>query len=227
MPQTLFDKIWSEHVVLERQGMTLLHIDRHILHDLSSPPAYDMLNATGRRARNPELALATIDHMIPTQPGRTAETYAPSASFVREHRAGTSTHRIRLFDLDDPNQGIVHVIAPETGAVLPGVTLVCGDSHTCTDGALGALAFGVGSSEVAHVLATQTLWVRRPKTLGIEVRGKLGAHITAKDLALHIISSLSASVGNGHAVEYFGDTVRALPMRPRRSMTRVWAWLVG
>lgn len=218
MALTLFEKIWNEHVVLERNGMTLLHIDRHVLHDLSAPPAFDMLREGGHRTRNPELAIATIDHMIATHPGRVVRPDDPSASFIREHRIGTREAGIRLFDLDDPGQGIVHVVAPESGATLPGATLVCGDSHTCTNGGLGALAFGIGSSEVAHVLATQTLWIRRPRTLGVEVTGSLGPHITAKDLALHIIGALGAAAGNGHAVEYFGDAVRALPVEARLTL---------
>ncbi|MCA1972440.1 MAG: 3-isopropylmalate dehydratase, partial [Caenispirillum sp.] len=218
MPQTLFDKIWEAHVVERRDGVDLLHIDRHVLHELTTHQAFQRLAATGRPVRNPELTFAVPDHMVSSDPGRTEDTYAPAGPYVRTLRRNASDHGITLFDIDDPRQGIVHVVAPELGIALPGTTLVCGDSHTCTVGGLGALAFGIGTSDVEHVLATQTLALRKPKTLRVVLDGPLGPGVTAKDLILHVIATLGAGAGVGHAVEFAGPAVRALPVEGRLTL---------
>lgn len=216
MPGTLFDKIWDAHEIRRlADGRSLLHIDRHLVHEITSVAAFADLEASGRRVHNPGLTIATQDHIVPTRPGRTEETFAPARDFVVNLRRNAGTHGIRLFDLDDPYQGITHVIAPELGITLPGLTVVCADSHTCTNGALGALAFGIGSSEACHVLATQTLALAKPKTLRIEVSGGLAPGVTAKDLILHVIGATGVDGGAGHAVEYAGDTIRSLPVEAR------------
>lgn len=218
MPQTLFDKIWEAHVVERRDGVDLLHIDRHVLHELTTHQAFQRLAAAGRPVRNPELTFAVPDHMVSSDPGRTEDTYAPAGPYVRTLRRNAADHGITLFDIDDPRQGIVHVVAPELGIALPGTTLVCGDSHTCTVGGLGALAFGIGTSDVEHVLATQTLALRKPKTLRVVLDGPLGPGVTAKDLILHVIATLGAGAGVGHAVEFAGPVVRALPVEGRLTL---------
>ena len=216
MALTLFDKIWDEHVVREMpDGKTVLHIDRHILHDVTSPQAFEGLRLKGRGVRNPELTAATEDHIVATTPGRDETTYAPGEPFVNALRQSARQANIRLFGLGDAEQGIVHVISPELGIALPGATLACGDSHTCTVGAIGALAIGIGTSDVEHVLATQTLKLHKPRRMRIEISGTLGQGVTAKDAILHIIAAVGAAGGNGHAVEYAGAAVRALAIEAR------------
>ena len=168
--------------------------------------------------RNPELTFATQDHIIATLPGRTEETWPDAAPYVRALRQNAAENGIRLFDIDDPAQGIVHVIAPELGLALPGLTLVCGDSHTCTVGGLGALAFGIGTSEIEHVLATQTLALARPKEMRITLDGSLGPGVSAKDVILHVIGRLGAAAGVGHAVEFAGQAVREMPVEQRLTL---------
>jgi len=218
-PATLFDKIWREHVVAQMEdGSTLLHIDRHVLHDLTSPQAFSGLKQAGRRVRNPELTFATTDHLVATDPGRGDETVPGGADLIRAFRASSREWGITHFDVNDPRQGIVHVVAPELGIVLPGATLVCGDSHTCTTGAVGAVAFGIGTSEVEHVLATQTMIMRKPRTMRVRIDGRPGRGVTAKDIILHVIGRLGVAAATGHAVEYAGTTVAGLDMEARMTL---------
>ena len=218
-PSTLFDKIWRQHVVLEREdGQTLLYVDSHFLQD-GSAPAFEMLRQRGLRPRVPERAFATADHYVPTS-GRDLTLIAdPEKRAMAEAlQSDAAAAGIAFFGLDDPRQGIVHVVAPEQGMSRPGMLIVCGDSHTSTHGALGALAFGIGASEVAHVLATQTLWQRKPQTLRITVDGRLGPGVTAKDLILAIIAQISAAGATGCAVEYAGEAVEALSIEARMTL---------
>ena len=216
---TLFDKIWDGHVVADLgEGWNLLHIDRQLLHDLSGSRALEQLEEEGLTVREPSMAFATADHAVSTAPGRTQATYAPGKALYDGLRDRSAAAGIAFFGLNQDGQGIVHVMGPELGIVLPGVTLICGDSHTCTNGALGALAFGVGSSELVHGLATQTLRQRRPKRLRITIEGACGPGVGPKDLILHIIGRFGAAAGNGHAVEYAGGTVRAMSMEQRMTL---------
>lgn len=216
MARTLFDKVWEAHVVKNLgDGWALLHIDRHLLHDLSGAPALSEIGARKLPLHNPELAFATPDHVVSSAPGRTGQTYPLGGMLWAGLKKGTEAGGVRLFDIGQPGQGIVHVMGPELGIVLPGVTLVCGDSHTCTNGGLGALAFGIGSSEIVHVLATQTLRQQKPKRMRIRFEGELKAGVSAKDLILHAIGRLGASAGVGYAVEFAGSAVRAMPIEGR------------
>ena len=216
--QTLFDKIWQRHVVAtDPGGRALLYIDRHLLHD-GSFHAFAQLRDTGRSVRRPDLAFATADHYVPTvnRPGvPMEERFRSKIDTLAEN---TGLHKIVHFPLGDARRGIVHVVGPEQGITLPGVTLVCGDSHTSTHGALGALAFGIGASEVGHVLATQTLWQKRPRQMRIDVSGRLGAGITAKALILAIIAKIGTGAGAGHAFEYSGEAIRALGIEGRLTL---------
>ena len=216
MARTLVEKLWEAHVVRELgDGWDLLHVDRHLLHDLSGPPALGELHRRRLEIRNPELTFAVSDHAISSAPGRNA---APGELGARLHgalKSRAAATGIRFFDLGEPGQGIVHVTGPELGLVLPGLTLICGDSHTCTNGALGALAFGVGTSESAHALATQTVRQRRLKQLRVRCDGALARGVTAKDLILHTIAALGAAAGAGHAVEFAGAAIRTMPIEGR------------
>jgi 3-isopropylmalate/(R)-2-methylmalate dehydratase large subunit len=219
MARTLFDKIWDAHVVRELgDGWALLHIDRHLLHDLSGPPALAEVTARGLPLHDPELVFATPDHAMSSQPGRNGLTYVPGGKLWTALRERTRAAGVRFFDLGQPGQGIVHVMGPELGIVLPGLTVICGDSHTCTNGGLGAMAFGVGSSESTHALATQTLRQQKPMQMRIRIEGALRAGVTAKDLALHIIGKLGAAAGTGYAIEYAGATVEALDVESRLTL---------
>ena len=219
MPRTLFDKLWDAHVVRELgEGWALLHIDRHLLHDLSGPPALAEVAARGLPLHDPELVFATPDHAMSSQPGRHGLTYAPGGRLWNALRDRTLAMGVRLFDLGQPGQGIVHVMGPELGIVLPGLTVICGDSHTCTNGGLGALAFGVGSSESTHALATQTLRQQKPRQLRIRCEGTLRAGVTAKDLALHIIGRFGAAAGVGCAIEFAGPAVEAMEVEGRLTL---------
>ena len=214
--KTLFDKIWDRHVVADLgQGLSLIYIDRHLLHDLSGARALEEVRELGHAVRRPELAFATPDHTVSTAPGRDDASSERSAKYVPSLRQGCQRSGIRLFDINDASQGIVHVIGPELGLSLPGTTLVCGDSHTCTHGGMGALAWGIGSTEVAHVLATQTIVQRRPKRMRVRCEGRLGAGVEAKDLILYLIGKLGTAAGTGHAVEFAGAAIRALPIEGR------------
>ena len=218
-PQTLFDKIWTAHLVREEPGQpSLLYIDRHLVHEVTSPQAFEGLRLAGRRVRRPDLTFATMDHNIPTT-GRGLPIKDPiAARQVRTLEDNCRDFEITLFDLNSPFQGIVHVIGPELGLTLPGVTLVCGDSHTSTHGAFGALAFGIGTSEVEHVLATQCLLQDRPRTLLVRVEGKRPYGVEAKDIILSIIGRIGTSGGAGSVIEYAGQTIRDLTMEERMTV---------
>lgn len=214
--QTLLDKIWAQHVIADLgNGMALLHIDRHIMHDLGAPKGLAEVERQGRKVRNPELVFATPDHAISSAPGRGDDTNPIAGRFLRELRRRATDNGIRFFDLGQEGQGIVHVVGPELGISLPGLTIVCGDSHTCTHGGLGAVAFGIGSSELTHVLATQTLVQRKPKRMRVRFEGTAGAGVTPKDMILSLIGRIGAAAGTGFAVEYAGSAIRALPLEGR------------
>ncbi len=218
----MLDKIWDAHAIAARgDGQALLAIDRHYVHE-GSFHAFGMLDHAARRLRRPDLTFAVADHYAPSspRPGPVPDfTIDPElAGMMAQLRTNAAGHGIPLFDLDDPRQGIVHVAMPEQGLTLPGLTIVCGDSHTSTHGAFGALGFGIGASEVSHVLATQTLWQRRPRTLQVWVDGALGPHVAAKDLILAIIARLGAGGATGHVIEYAGPAIRALGMEARMTV---------
>ena len=216
MPRTLFDKLWDAHVIKDLDdGWALLHIDRHLLHDLSGAPALADMATRGLPLHNPELAFATPDHVVSSAPGRTGETFAPGAILWAGLKRGAEKAGVRYFDLGQTGQGIVHVMGPELGIVLPGTTVVCGDSHTCTNGAIGALAFGIGSSESVHVLATQTLRQQKPKCMRVRFEGSMASGVAPKDLILHLIGHLGAAAGVGYAIEYAGSAIRAMSVEGR------------
>lgn len=216
MARTLFEKIWDAHVIRDLgEGWALLHIDRHLLHDLSGPPALAEVARRGFAVRNPELVFATPDHAVSSAPGRDAKTFGLGGKLHASLQKLSGAAGIRFFDLGEVGQGIVHVMGPELGLVLPGSTLICGDSHTCTNGGLGALAFGVGTSESTHALATQTLRQRKPKLMRLRFEGEMGRGVTPKDLILHVIGTLGAAAASGYAVEYAGPTIAAMPIEGR------------
>ena len=218
-PRTLFDKLWDSHLVADLgDGWSLLHIDRHLLHDLSGGRALGDVLARKLPVPNPELAFATPDHAVSSAPDRERHGFPAGERLRASLREQAAATGIRFFDLGQIGQGIVHVMGPELGIALPGVTLICGDSHTCTNGGLGALAFGVGSSELTHALATQTLRQRRPKRMRVRFEGAPGRGITAKDLALHMIGRLGAAAGTGYAVEYAGSAIRAMGIEGRMTI---------
>ncbi|MFM9057996.1 MAG: 3-isopropylmalate dehydratase large subunit [Planctomycetaceae bacterium] len=218
-PRTLLDKIWDDHVVCSPAGeLPLIYIDRHLVHEVTSPQAFEGLRIAGRRVRRPEATFATPDHNVPTTDRRLPIADPVSKQQIDTLRANCREFGIRLYDLDDVDQGIVHVIGPELGITQPGMTIVCGDSHTATHGAMGALAFGIGTSEVEHVLATQTLRQAKPKSLEVRVDGRLPPGVTAKDLVLHVIGRLSTEGGTGHVIEYTGEAVRGLGMEERMTV---------
>jgi 3-isopropylmalate/(R)-2-methylmalate dehydratase large subunit len=217
--RTLFDKLWDAHVVRDLgDGWALLHIDRHLLHDLSGPPALADVMRRNLPLHDPELVFSTPDHAVSSRPGRVATTFPLGGKLHAELKARSLQAGVRMFDLGQPGQGIVHVMGPELGIVLPGLTVICGDSHTCTNGGLGALAFGVGSSESTHALATQTLRMKKPGVLQIRCEGRLPAGVTAKDLALYIIGRLGAAAGVGSVIEYCGPAVEALDVEERLTL---------
>ncbi len=219
MGKALFDKIWDSHVVKDLgNGFVLLHIDRLLLHDLSGARALNDVAGKGYTPAEPRLVFATPDHAISTRPGRTDDTFPPGAPLLRGLRTNTAKFGIRLFDIGQDGNGIVHIVGPEQGLSIPGATLVCGDSHTCTHGGMGALAFGIGSSELEHVLATQTMIQRKPRRLRVHFEGKAPPGVTAKDMILHLIGDVGTAAGTGHAVEYAGAAVRALPIEARLTL---------
>jgi 3-isopropylmalate/(R)-2-methylmalate dehydratase large subunit len=221
MPQTLFDKIWSTHVVGESAGQSILYIDRHLIHEVTTPQAFDGLRLNGRKVRRPDLTLAVIDHIVPTvnQTGPVADPIA--AKMLAALQKNAPAFGIDLFNVGDPRNGIVHVVAPEQGATQPGMTIVCGDSHTATHGAFGALAFGIGTSEVEHVFATQTLLQNRPKTLLVRVQGKLPVGVYAKDVILGLIGQIGIGGGTGHVIEYAGEAISAMSMEERMTVSNM------
>jgi 3-isopropylmalate/(R)-2-methylmalate dehydratase large subunit len=219
MAQTLFERIWDAHLVATPSGRSpILYIDLHLVHEVTSPQAFDGLRASGRGVRQPLRTVATVDHNVPTEPRGTPITDVIAAKQISALQANCAEFGVRLFDINSPEQGIVHVIGPELGLTQPGMTIVCGDSHTSTHGAFGALAFGIGTSEVEHVLATQCLVQKKPKTMKIDVRGRLADGVTAKDLALGIIGKIGTDGATGHVIEYAGLAVRALSMEGRMTL---------
>ncbi|MGJ8669282.1 MAG: 3-isopropylmalate dehydratase large subunit [Oceanococcus sp.] len=219
-PQTLFEKIWNQHKIIEDEdGSSLILIDRIFLHERTGAVALESLSDAGRPIKTPSSVFCTMDHIVDTTAGRNDDTRMPSGGdFIRATRQAANNSGIRLFDLDDPQQGIVHVISPELGIVLPGLTLVCPDSHTCTQGALGALAWGIGSSEAEHALATQTLRLNKPKTMRVNFEGTLPEGVTAKDMILHLIGQYGASGGSGYVLEFAGSAVRDLAIEARMTL---------
>ena len=223
-PRTMFAKLWDEHVVATlADDIDLLYVDRHFLHDLSGPFSMRSLEKRHLSVRRPDLTWAVPDHGVSTEPGRTAGSSEASAKLLPLFRSSSEELGVRLFDLDADEQGIVHVVGPEQGLSLPGTTIVCGDSHTCTQGGIGALAWGIGNTEVTQVLATQTLSVQRPRTMLVEVTGALAPHVVAKDLVLSLIARDGADGGTGFAIEYGGDTVRALSVEGRLTLCNLSA----
>ncbi|MFP3883177.1 MAG: 3-isopropylmalate dehydratase large subunit [Actinomycetota bacterium] len=215
--RTLFEKIWDDHVVTG-EDPALLYVDLHLVHEVTSPQAFSGLEQNGRKVRRPDLTLATVDHAIPTT-GRALGIRDPQSKKQVDYlKSNTEKYGIPFYGLDDPRQGIVHVVGPENGHTQPGKVIVCGDSHTSTHGAFGALAFGIGTSEVEHVLATQTLWQKKPKTMAVEFDGQLPPGVTAKDLILGMISQLGVGGGQGHVIEYRGKAIRGLTMEERMTV---------
>jgi len=215
--RTLFEKVWDAHVVAEEpESPAVLHIDLHLVHEVTSPQAFSELAARGLRVRRPDLTLATMDHSTPTTPLVAMD--AAASEQLERLRRNCAEHGVTLYELGSARQGIVHVIGPELGLTHPGMTVVCGDSHTSTHGAFGALAFGIGTSEVAQVLATQCLLARRPRTLEVRIDGRLGPGVTAKDVILALIAKIGAGGANGHVIEYRGDAIRALDMEGRMTV---------
>jgi 3-isopropylmalate/(R)-2-methylmalate dehydratase large subunit len=245
MPKTLFDKIWDSHLVARRaDGRDLIYIDRHVLHELHAPHAFEQLQKQERPVRRPDLTFSMQDHTVATKPGRDDNTNPSGAAFLKAMREGSKRNGIRIFDIGDPEQGISHVVAPELGMVLPGATHAVPDSHASTVGGLGALAFGCGTSELAHILATQVMALKRPKRLCIRLDGMLAPHVSAKDVALRIIAALGVSGARGHVVEYAGSAVDAMLIEQRMTLCnlniemggrsgfvapdeRAFAWIAG
>lgn len=218
-PQTLYQKIWNNHVVhAQEDGVCVLYIDRHLVHEVTSPQAFEGLRMTGRKLRRPDLTLAVADHNVPTTDRANGIAEEDSRIQVETLSANCAEFGVRLFDMMDRRQGIVHIIGPEQGFTLPGATIVCGDSHTSTHGAFGALAFGIGTSEVEHVMATQTLLMRPSKTLQIHVDDALPVGVGAKDLILHVIGTIGTAGGTGHVIEYTGRAFTDLSMEGRMSV---------
>ncbi|XXM74426.1 3-isopropylmalate dehydratase large subunit [Lysinibacillus sphaericus] len=216
--KNIIEKIWKKHIVHEEKGKPdLLYIDLHLVHEVTSPQAFEGLRLKGRKVRRPELTYATMDHNVPTR-----ERHIVRDEIARLQmdtlKKNCEEFNVELSDIHHPDQGIVHVIGPELGLTQPGKTIVCGDSHTSTHGAFGALAFGIGTSEVEHVLATQTLWQSKPKTLEVEVTGELGFGVSAKDVILHIISAYGVGFGTGYVIEFTGDVIRNLTMEERMTV---------
>jgi 3-isopropylmalate/(R)-2-methylmalate dehydratase large subunit len=221
-PRTLFDKIWASHVVdVLTDGTVILYIDRHLVHEVSSPQAFEALRAAGRRVRRPEATVAVPDHNVPTtaRDGGSAAIVDPQSRLqVMTLEENAAFFGVRLIGMQDRRQGIVHVFGPEQGISLPGMTIVCGDSHTSTHGALGALAFGIGTTEVEHVLVTQTLLQKPARNMRVEITGRLGQWVSAKDLILSLIGRIGAAGGSGHVIEYCGEAVGALDMAGRMTL---------
>jgi 3-isopropylmalate/(R)-2-methylmalate dehydratase large subunit len=221
MPKTLFEKIWDSHLVLEEEkGPSLLYIDRHLIHEVTSPQAFEGLRLNKRKVRRPDLTIATEDHNVPTSNRSLPIIDQISSIQIKTLEKNCKDFGIQLFGINNPNQGIVHVIGPQLGITLPGSTIVCGDSHTSTQGAFGALAFGIGTSEVEHVLATQTIWMEKPKPFEIRVEGKRKnpLAVTAKDIILSIIRRIGTAGGVGTVIEYRGEAISELSMEQRMTI---------
>jgi len=219
MARTLFDKIWDFHCVGQRaDGRDLIYIDRHVLHELHAHHAFAQLEKQNRPVHRPNLTFAVQDHTVATKPGRDDATNPSGTAFIKAMREGCRKNGIRLFDIDDPEQGISHVVAPELGIVLPGATHAVPDSHASTVGGVGALAFGCGTSELGHILATQVMALKRPKRMRARLDGRLGAHVSAKDVALRLIAELGVAGARGYTVEYAGSAARAMPIEQRMTL---------
>lgn len=217
-PKNIIEKIWEQHVVHREEGKPdLLYIDLHLVHEVTSPQAFEGLRLSGRKVRQPNRTFATMDHNVPTR-DRSVIKDEVSKKQIETLQTNCEEFGVPLAGINSPDNGIVHVIGPELGLTQPGKTIVCGDSHTSTHGAFGALAFGIGTSEVEHVLATQTLWQARPKTLNLKVNGQLGTGVTAKDLILYIIGKFGVKFGTGYVVEYTGEVIRSLSMEERMTV---------
>ncbi|MCC6237255.1 MAG: 3-isopropylmalate dehydratase large subunit [Dehalococcoidia bacterium] len=218
-PKTIIEKIWDQHVVREEAGQPdLLYVDLHLVHEVTSPQAFESMRLQNRKVRRPDLTFATVDHNVPTINRDLPNPDPLSDQQIRVLRENCHATGIPLFDIFNINQGIVHVIGPEQGLTQPGMTIVCGDSHTSTHGAMGALAFGIGTSEVEHVLATQTLPQLKPKTMSVEVTGTLSPGVTAKDVILEILQTIGVDGGIGHVIEYRGEVIRSLSMEGRMTI---------
>jgi 3-isopropylmalate/(R)-2-methylmalate dehydratase large subunit len=220
-PKTLFEKVWHQHLVAEPAGEpSILYIDLHLVHEVTSPQAFEGLRLAGRKLRRPDRTVATVDHNVPTSSieDRLHIVDQIASKQIEALRKNCADFGVELFDVQSPNQGIVHIIGPELGLTKPGMTIVCGDSHTSTHGAFGALAFGIGTSEVEHVMATQTLPQDKPKTFRINVEGALPIGVTAKDIVLHIIGEIGTAGATGHVIEYAGSAIRALSMEGRMTI---------
>ena len=218
--KTLFDKVWEKHVITGNEGEAqLLYIDLHLIHEVTSPQAFSGLRIAERKVRRPDLTFGTMDHNTPTiMEDRYNIVDETSKAQLDALKKNCKEFGIELADMFNERNGIVHMVGPELGLTLPGKTVVCGDSHTATHGAFGAIAFGIGTSEVEHVLATQTLWQKKPKTMGIEISGKLQKGVYAKDIILHLIKTYGIALGNGYAFEFFGDTIKSLSMEERMTI---------
>jgi 3-isopropylmalate/(R)-2-methylmalate dehydratase large subunit len=220
-PKTLFEKVWQQHLVAEPAGEpSILYIDLHLVHEVTSPQAFDGLRMTGRKLRRPDRTIATVDHNVPTSSveDRLHIVDQIASKQIEALRKNCADFGVELYDVQSPNQGIVHIIGPELGLTKPGMTIVCGDSHTSTHGAFGALAFGIGTSEVEHVMATQTLPQDKPKTFRINIEGTLPIGVTAKDIVLHIIGQIGTAGATGHVIEYAGSAIRGLSMEGRMTI---------
>ncbi|AOV08942.1 3-isopropylmalate dehydratase large subunit [Sporosarcina ureilytica] len=218
MPKTIIEKIWNKHIVHEEQGKPdLLYIDLHLLHEVTSPQAFEGLRLANRKVRRPDLCFATMDHNVPTR-NLPVISDPIAKKQVTTLQKNCDEFGVPLANMDHPDQGIVHIIGPELGLTQPGKTIVCGDSHTSTHGAFGAIAFGIGTSEVEHVLSTQTLWQARPKTMEVRINGELGFGVTAKDIILAIIAKFGIDMGTGHIIEYTGEAIRNLSMEERMTV---------
>jgi 3-isopropylmalate/(R)-2-methylmalate dehydratase large subunit len=225
---TLFDKIWDSHVVGQREdGRVLVYMDRNVIHDLHAPHAFAKLRAAGRVARRPELTVAVTDHTVDTRPNRTPESNPQATASLAATRAGAEDFGLHLIGLDSPVQGIVHVVSPELGIALPGSTVACPDSHACTVGGIGALGMATGTTELVHVLATQTLALHKPKQMRITLEGTLAPGVTAKDLILFLIGHYGSAMARGHAVEFAGPVARALPVEGRLTLCNMITELGG
>ncbi len=219
MKKTMYEKIWDSHLVVDVEGQApLIYVDRHLMHEVTSPQAFEGLKISGRKVRNPHSILATMDHCVPTK-----NRDLPIADLIARKQIETMAENclengLNLYDMKSPNNGVIHVVVPEHGFVHPGMVVVCGDSHTATHGAFGALAFGIGTSEVEHVMATQTLPQKKSKTMLVQVNGELSKYSTAKDIALAIIGKIGTAGGTGHVIEYAGDAIKALSMEGRMTL---------